>query len=163
MQQETEAVCPDTLRFPKFYRYSIAALLSAAIGVLLCFLVVAACWRTHRSGWFIYLLEGLFPLVAIYCAWPIVYREVQNSRLRRQWVQSFEKQVTPMQLRQLLQSESERFVLHIRRYGGSFDANHPAPAVVLEDTQTLELAVVTPTLESTTEWSEAFGVKVIKH
>ena len=86
---------------------------------------------------------------------------IRNARLRRAWSRQFARRVGWRQFRSALAAGPERFVVHVRYFGG-FDATPLRPAVVLEDRGTGELAAVHPASWRALRVCEQFGVQLIR-
>jgi hypothetical protein len=85
---------------------------------------------------------------------------ILNSRLRYRWSRQYSLRLNWRQPRNALKAEPERFIVHIRSFGG-FDATPLCPAAVVEDRVTGELAAVYPASWRVPRLCEQFGVPLI--
>jgi hypothetical protein len=86
---------------------------------------------------------------------------ILNARLRYRWSRQFSRRLTWQELRAMLEAEPERFVVHVRYFGG-FDVTPLRPAAVLEDRDTGDLAAIYPANWRVRQVCEQCGVLLIQ-
>jgi hypothetical protein len=85
---------------------------------------------------------------------------ILNARLRYRWSRQFSRRLNWRQLRAMLEAEPQRFVVHLRYFGG-FDAVPLRPAAVLEDRGTGGFAAIYPASRRVPRVCERYGVQLI--
>jgi hypothetical protein len=85
---------------------------------------------------------------------------ILNARLRYRWSRQYAQRRSWRQLRGLLKSEPDRYVVHLRYFGG-FDVTPLCPAAVVEERGTGDLAAVYPASWRVPQVCEQLGVQLI--
>ena len=113
-------------------------------------------------GYICEILACLLLMPVIYVFASLILRDWQNIYIRRRWIQSYKNRISFASLSQIVAKEPERYILHVKRYGG-LDRVRIAPAYVLEDRQTKLFSVISPSRGYMAELSEKYGVRLVKH
>jgi hypothetical protein len=138
--------------FPELHRDSTLDLpVVGALGAITAGLLLPAAW-------------GLGVIAFIPCGLWLAHAArlgILNARLRHRWSRQFARRLDWRQLRSALATGPERFVVHVRYFGG-FYASPLCPAAVLEDRATGALAAVHPASWRALRVCEQFGVQLIR-
>jgi hypothetical protein len=86
----------------------------------------------------------------------------QNCRIRREWAESFSVQIRPRELRERLDADPQRHVLHIGHYGGLHRGAIKSGAV-LEDVADGLLMAVHPPTSRIEQIGQKAGVRITRH
>lgn len=140
------------IAFPKLHRESTLELpVVGALSAIACGLLLPVSWKLGAVA--------LMPcgLWVLYSTWL----GFLNGRLRYVWSRQYSRRVNRRQLRALLETDPERFTVHLRFYGG-LDVVSLCPAAVVEDSVTGELSAIYPASWSVPQICEKLGVRVIQ-
>ena len=140
------------IEFPELHRESTLGLLVPAG---LSAIASGLLWPVSCRLGAIALIPG--GLWLLYSAWL----GVVNSRLRYRWSRQYARRVNCRQLRGMLAAAPNRFVVHVRYFGG-FDVTPLRPAAVVEDRGTGDETAVYPASWRVHELCEKLGVELIR-
>ncbi len=90
-----------------------------------------------------------------------IWLGILNARLRYSWSLLYSRRLPYCQLRTKLRAEPERFIVHVRYFGG-FAAVRLCPAAVVEDRHTGNLTAIYPSSWRVLSLCEQIGVPLVK-
>jgi hypothetical protein len=144
---------PAHIPFPTFLRYRTREALPLCAVLIMTAALLYPLWR----------VPGQLCAAAAACIIaPRLLKDMRNAWIRRCWLRQFKRRISEIEIVPLISQHPERYAAHVRGYTG-FDLNLIKPLAFLEDRNTGECIVISPSSWHLIETIIATGIPCTSH